>query len=68
MHRKRKETLNIKSVKMIEPVTGWFEITQCSKKKDTKITNLAETTYMVKHPWPVDIMHDQGGRFLGHEF
>ena len=53
---------------MIEPVTGWFEITQCSKKKDTKITNLAETTYVVKHPWPVDIMHDQGGRFLGHEF
>ena len=32
------------------------------------ISNLVYTTCMVRYPWPVDIMYDQGGEFLGHEF
>ena len=53
---------------MIDPVTGWFEVTQYRNKKAMKIANLVETTWLVRYPWPVDIMYDRGGEFLGHEF
>ena len=53
---------------MIEPVTGWFEVTQYSNKKATTITNLAETTWLVRYPWPVEITYDRGEEFLGHKF
>ena len=32
------------------------------------IANLVETTWMVRYPWPVEIMYDRGGEFLGREF
>ena len=53
---------------MIDPVTGWFEVTQYINKKVMKIANLVETTWLVRYLWPVEIMYDQGGQFLGHEF
>ena len=53
---------------MIDPVTGWFEVTQYSDKKATMIANLVETTWLARYPWPVEITYDQGGEFLGHEF
>ena len=30
--------------------------------------NLVETTWLARYPWPVEIMYNQGGEFLGHEF
>ena len=53
---------------MIDPITGWFEITLYNDKKATSIVNLAETTCMVRYPRPVENMYDQGGEFLSHEF
>ena len=53
---------------MIYPVTGWFEITQYNKNKSMTIADLLETTWMVRYPWPVEIMYDQGGEFLGQRF
>ena len=44
MRRKVKEPRILKSVTMIDPVTGWFEVTQYSDKKGMTITNLVETT------------------------
>ena len=32
------------------------------------ITNLVETTWLARYPWPVEITYDRGGEFLGHEF
>ena len=32
------------------------------------IANLSETIWLVRYPWPVDIIYYQGGEFLGHEF
>ena len=53
---------------MIDPVTGWFEVTQYRDKKAMTIANLVETTWIVRYPWPVEITYDRGGKLLGHEF
>ena len=53
---------------MIDPITGWFKITQYSDKKAMLIANLVETTWMVWYPQPVEITYDEEGELLGHEF
>ena len=53
---------------MIHPVTRWFEITKYNDKKAMTIANLVETTWMVRYPWPVEIIYGRGGQLLGHEF
>ena len=32
------------------------------------VTNLVDTMWMVRYPWPVEITYDQGGEFLGRKF
>ena len=66
--RKIKEPLFLKAVTVIDPVTRWFDVTQYSDKKVLKIAKLVETTWLVRYPWQVEIMYNQGGEFLGHEF
>ena len=40
MNSKRKKNLILKYVKIVDPITGWFEITQYKNKKKMIITNL----------------------------
>ena len=49
---------HIKSITMIDPVNGWFEITKYGKNKATMIANLVKTTWLVQFPRPVEIMYD----------
>ena len=53
---------------MIDPVTGWFEVTQYRDKKAMMNANKVETMWLVRYPWPVEITYDQEGELLGHEF
>ena len=53
---------------MIDPTTGWFEVTQYSNKKAMVIENLVETTWLVWYPWPVEITYDWVRELLGNEF
>ena len=53
---------------MIDPVTGWFEVTQYRNKKVMTITNLIENMWLVLYQWALEITYDQGGEFIGHEF
>ena len=53
---------------MIGSVTEWFEITQYSDKKEIMIANLLETMFLVRYPYILGIMYDQGGEFLSREF
>ena len=55
---KGRDNLILKSVTMIEPITGWFRITQYNDKKSMTIEKLVETTWLVQYPWPVEIMYD----------
>ena len=66
MSRKGKYTLFLKAVTMKDPLTGWFAVTQYRNNKAMTISNLVETTWLVRYPWPVDITYDQGEEFLGH--
>ena len=65
---KRERDYNLKAVTMMDPVTGWFEITKYNDKKSMKISNLVKTMWLVRYIWPVEILYDRGGEFLGHEF
>ena len=53
---------------MIDPVMGWFKITQYDDKRTIAISNLVETTWLTKYPRLMEIMYDQGSEFIGHEF
>ena len=55
---KRKDTLILKYVTMIDTVPGWYEITQYNNKKVIPIGNLAETMWLIRSPWPVEITYD----------
>ena len=45
---------------MIDPVTGWLEITQYYDKIAITITNLVETMWLTRYLKPMEIMYDQG--------
>ena len=53
---------------MINPVRGWFEITQYENKRAISIANLVETTWMSRYPGPIEITYGQGKGFIGHAF
>ena len=59
--RKGKDHIILKAVTMIDPITGWFELTQYSNKKYMTIANLVETTWLDRYPQPVEITYYQGG-------
>ena len=59
--RKGGDPLILRAVTMIDPVTGWFELTQYNDKKSTTIANLVNYMWLVQYPWLVEITYDQGG-------
>ena len=65
---KGKEPFILKVVTMIDPDTGWFEVTQYRDKKAMTIANFVETTWLVRYPWLVDITYNRGGELHGHKF
>ena len=46
IRRKGREPLILKAITMIDPVTGWFEISQYNGKKAMTIENLVETMWL----------------------
>ena len=53
---------------MIDPVTGWFEITQYDDKIAISIANLVETTWLTGYTIPMEITCEQRFKLTGHEF
>ena len=47
---------------------GRFEVTQYKDKQYITTTNLVEITLIGRHPWPMEIMYDQGSEFISREF
>ena len=45
---------------MIDPVTGWFEVTQYMDKRVMEITNLVEIMWLSRYYRPMDITYNQG--------
>ena len=56
----KKGNLWLKAVTVVDPVTGWFEISQYEYKRAISIANLVEATWISRYPIPIEIMYDQG--------
>ena len=53
---------------MINPVTGWFEVTQYNYKKAMMIENFVDTTWLSRYPWTSEITYDHISESLGLDF
>ena len=53
---------------MINPVTGWFKVTQYNDKKFMTIANLVQTMWLSRYPWPSEITYARRSEFIGYEF
>ena len=65
---KKKETLILKAVTMIDPATGWFEIAQYDDKRAISVAEIIEQQWLNRYPWPNKIRMDRGKEFVGNEF
>ena len=45
---------------MIDPATGWFDMTSIKTKSADVIANKLEQTWISKYPWPMNIILDWG--------
>ena len=45
---------------MIDPATGWFEMTSISQKKADYVANYLEMTWLTRYPWLTEIVLDRG--------
>ena len=64
----KKENLHLNGVMTINPVTGWFEITQYNDKITILIADLVDTMWMHRYSIPIEITHDQGSEFIAQKF
>ena len=49
---------------MIDPVTGWFEMTQIHNKTAAEVADVAEKTWFTRYPYPNNIVLDRGKEFM----
>jgi hypothetical protein len=49
---------------MIDPATGWFEIVQVYSKKADNIANVFEREWLMRYPWPEEVVMDRGSEFM----
>ena len=64
---KREISSNNKSITMIDPITGWLEVTQYSDKKSMTIANLIETMRLSRYPWLLEVMYNRRREFIDQE-
>ena len=50
---------------MIDPATGWFEMTEIKTKRVDVIANDIEQKWLNRYPWPIEIVLDRGREFMG---
>ena len=56
------ETLH--ALTMIDPATGWFDMTSIKTKSADDIANEIEQMWLSKYPWPSKIILDRGTEFM----
>eukprot|EP00957_Ditylum_brightwellii_P046389 3521383-Ditylum_brightwellii.AAC.1 len=49
---------------MIDPVTGWFEITEIKTKRADVVSNVVETTWFTRYPYPTQVVMNRGTVFM----
>ena len=61
---KKKKDLTLWCVTMIDPATGWFEITEIKTKRADVVSNVVETTWLTRYPYPTQVVLDRGTEFM----
>eukprot|EP00957_Ditylum_brightwellii_P135759 10353613-Ditylum_brightwellii.AAC.1 len=49
---------------MIDPATGWFDITEIKTKRANTVSNIVETTWLTRYPYPTQVVLDRGTEFM----
>jgi hypothetical protein len=49
---------------MIDPATGWFEITEIPAKTADVVMNIFEQEWLTRYPYPVEVVMDRGTEFM----
>eukprot|EP00957_Ditylum_brightwellii_P179848 13700672-Ditylum_brightwellii.AAC.1 len=49
---------------MIDPVTDWSDITEIKTKKVDVVSNVVETTWLTRYPYPTQVVLDRGTEFM----
>eukprot|EP00980_Cylindrotheca_fusiformis_P020524 scaffold7585_cov72-Cylindrotheca_fusiformis.AAC.1 len=49
---------------MIDPATGWFEIVEIKDKQADEVANKLEQTWLVRYPWPQNVVCNRGKEFM----
>ena len=58
--RKRKKTLKLWCLTMIDPATGWFEMAQIPNKTAAEIADITKETWFTRYQLPQRIVFDRG--------
>ena len=49
---------------MIDPATGWFEMSQIPNKTAAEIADITEKTWFTCYPHPQIVVFDRGTKFM----
>ena len=52
----------------MDTATNLSEIIRIDNKTSANITQQFANTWLSRYPWPVQVIHDNGGKFIRHEF
>ena len=58
------QTLTLWALTMIDPATGWFDISAIKAKQADVIDNALESTWLCMYPRPTMVIMDQGTEFI----
>ena len=61
---KGKKRLKLWCLKIIDPVTGWFEMAQIPNKTAAEIADITKKTWFTCYPLPQRIVFDRGTEFM----
>ena len=60
--------VTFKALTIIDPATNLIEIIQIRDKKSRTVTQAFANCWLARYPWPMRVIHDNGGEFIGWEF
>eukprot|EP00957_Ditylum_brightwellii_P038669 2923143-Ditylum_brightwellii.AAC.1 len=49
---------------MIDPATGWFDITEIKTKKADVVSSVVETAWLTRYPYPNQVVLVRGTEFM----
>ena len=64
----KKQELEFKALTIMDTATNFLEIVQIDNKTSRNITQMLTNNWLAQYPWPAQVIHDNGGEFIGHKF